>query len=235
MSKSKLRTCLNIVLMIGCCLLQVNCSRFNTDRVSVDTTLHPDWVDQSWITSQPCAAPCWHGLETGKSLRAEALETARKLSFLGNEKELEPPYKGRVTFLCKYPPDEVCVSMRFEHGVLSELSLHLNYSITLEQVVSKIGNPDSFYYSRRQADTKGCALTVLWIQRRIGLGFGDGSIVKGDDLCDLIYKKDGKLPGDIEVHDVDFLSIVRLEENVLIVQKPNTGYTYMLWKGLFSE
>jgi hypothetical protein len=233
MSKSKLRICLDVILIVGFYLLIISCSNLNTNRIYVDPTAHPDWIDRSWLTDQPCTAPCWQGLETGKSLRTDALETAHKLSFLGEERT-ELTDKARVSFLCKYPSDEACASMRFEHGILSDLSLYPNYSITLDQVITQLGSPDSFYYSRRQADVKGCALTVLWFQRRIGLGFGDTSPVKGDDLCDRIYKEAGKLPKGLEVHTVNFLSSVGLKENIQIAQKPETGYIYMLWSG-FSE
>ena len=43
---------------------------------------HPDKLaDQTFLTDQPCAAPCWHGLELGSSTKGAALSLLPVLIF----------------------------------------------------------------------------------------------------------------------------------------------------------
>jgi hypothetical protein len=215
MSKSKLIFFYNALFLVGIQLFLVSCSNLSRDNSYVNPTEHPELVDQSWLTDQSCSTPCWQGLEPGKSLQKDALSVAKSLSFLGVER-VEPTDNAWTSFLCKVPSDKVCVSMRFENGLLSDLSLYPNYLITLDQVIEKFGTPDSYYYSRREVETKGCSIKFLWIKRQMILGYGDKPISMGDDLCDFIDQNNGKIP------------------KGLWVQEPGTGQHYTLWKG-FSE
>ena len=45
-------------------------------------TTDPGLVDDSLLTDIPCKAPCWYGLELGKSTEADVLTTLHELSFI---------------------------------------------------------------------------------------------------------------------------------------------------------
>lgn len=231
MSKNKLLICLKIFFILGFQIILSSCS--NMESQYVNPTEHPNLVDQSWTEAQSCVVPCWQGLEIGKSLQKDAVAVAKSLSFLGSER-VEPTDATWTSFLCKVPPDRVCASMRFEHGILSNLSLYPNYRLTLDDAIEKLGSPDSFYYSRREAEMKGCSISFLWKKRQMMLVYGDKPISMGDDLCDLIYQNNGKIPKGLMVQQIDYLSLSQMLMIIKTVQEPGTGQNYTLWNG-FSK
>jgi len=54
-------------------------------------TLEPTLIDWSILTGLPCAAPCWYGLEVGRSTKSDILATARPLSFIDPRESLKSP------------------------------------------------------------------------------------------------------------------------------------------------
>jgi hypothetical protein len=45
----------------------------------------PEQMDQSPFTGTPCAAPCWHGLEVGKSSEDEVISVLSTLTFINQD------------------------------------------------------------------------------------------------------------------------------------------------------
>lgn len=233
MSKNKLLIYLNMFFVVGFQFLLISCSSTVNTTTYVNPAKNPELVDQSWVAEPTCSNPCWQGLESGKSSQTDALATAHRLPFLGIEK-VEPTDNSWISFLCKAPPEKVCISMRFEHGILTDLWLFPNYLVTMDQVVKKLGVPDSFYYSQPNAETPNCVLTFLWVKKQMALKTGDDSQSKEENLCGRIYKNNGKIPKDLGVRSVNYLSSDRLKTIIETIQKPDTGNVYMLWNG-FSE
>ncbi len=233
MSKNKSLIYLSTLLFLLLQNLLTSCSSSDQKTKYIDPNKNPTLVEQSWYKDMECVAPCWHGLEPGISSRAEALALAQMLSYIETGKELDNTL-GDSMFSCKVPSDENCLGMQFENGVLSDLWLYPNYQITFEEIVTTMGPPDSFYYSRRDAERKGCSLSVLWINRQLDVGYGDRSSIFGDDLCDLIEKENGKLPKGLLISQVHYMTSSRIKEVVEIVQQPETGQNYTLWSG-FAE
>jgi hypothetical protein len=236
MLKSKLQTCLSKWLCIGVCFLIVSCTLLGEtkNKSFVDPVKYPELVDQSWLVNdENCSAPCWLGLVPGISSQAEALALAKTLSFVESGKELDNA-TGNFMFPCKIPTGSNCLAMRFENGTLSSLRLYPNYQITFEQVVNKIGPPDSFRFLRRNPEGNGCSVYVYWIDLQLEIGYGDPSSSFGEDSCELIDKNNGKFPKGILVEDVHYMTSMKTKEVIEIVQQPETGQNYTLWSG-FAE
>lgn len=129
MSKNKLQTYFKKTLIqISVCILLMSCSISNSreNKKFVNPVEYPNLVDQSWLTiDKSCSAPCWQGLELGKSSQTEALTLFQTFTFVGHGKELDNA-PGNFIFPCIMPSEENCLSMRFENGVLSSLRLYLN-------------------------------------------------------------------------------------------------------------
>lgn len=212
-------------------LLLASC--FSLDSKAIDPTEHPNLVDQSWLSDQLCTVPCWYGLILGESSRVDAIAVAESLAFL-DSKDVKLMATTGASFLCKEPPNEVCVAMGFEHGVLSNLWIYPNYQITLEQVVKKLGPPDSFYFSYKDPESKNCNLSLLWLHRQIILGHSETQHGFQDDLCDRIYKEKGKIPKGLLVQGVNYKTLNEIKMIIETIQEPGTGQNYMLWKG-FSD
>jgi hypothetical protein len=233
MLKSKLLICLSrlpLLLQVGV----VSCSGFIQGAEYINPAKHPVLVDQSWLLNDKhCSAPCWKGLAPGISTQAESLSLVTALSFIGDKEELDN-FPGYVIFRCKMPSAKNCLEMQFENDLLISLRLYPNYQVTFEEVVAALGPPDSFYYSRRDVERKGCTLSVLWISRQIDVGYGDRSSLFGDDLCDLIWRENGKLPKGLLVSQVHYMTSNQINGVIEIVRQPETGQNYTLWNG-FAE
>lgn len=229
--KNRSRTYHKVLICCIFLLLITGCTSEKNKPKYIDPTAHPELVDQSWFTGQPCSAPCWQGLEAGKSFREEALNTARRLNFIGEEEAINPD-DSWSHFYCKNPSKEPCISMRFENGVLAEIDLYPNYSVTLDQAVKYLGEPD-FFTSIELGELKySCNLRFIWLQQRFELYTGDEP--HGGKLCDQIYRENGKVPKELMNQTVDINSIGRMNEILKKINLPMSGYLIWIWAG-FSE
>jgi hypothetical protein len=74
----KIRTLLIIYGLLSAGVMLCGCS-------GSKGTLAPELVDKSPFTGDPCAAPCWHGLEIAKSNESEVVSALKSLSFIDEE------------------------------------------------------------------------------------------------------------------------------------------------------
>lgn len=234
MSENRWQTYLSVWMGLTLCFLIVSCTSPDAkkNKSFIDPAVYPSLVDQSWLVvdDETCRAPCWHGLKPGISSQEDAIALAQTLSFIEAGKEL-PHAAGTFMFPCKMPIGENCLALQFKKGILSDIWLYLNYEVTFEQVVSEIGPPDSFCYTRRNIEVKGCSLYVYWIEYQFELGYSDPSFSYGNDLCDLMYRNNNKFPKGILVEDVHYMVPCQIEEIIEIVQQPETGNNYAKWEG----
>lgn len=86
--------------MIACSLISTavmllvvssSCGLYSTIVATATPTLPPALMDRSWLTDNPCAVPCWYGLELNRSTKAEALATVGGLSFVDFTSKTETP------------------------------------------------------------------------------------------------------------------------------------------------
>jgi hypothetical protein len=170
-------------------------------------------------------------LEPGKSSHDESLNTARRLTFIGKEEKMKPD-DSWSHFYCKNPSKEPCMSMRFDKEVLAEVGLYPNYSMTLEQAVKYLGEPDFFTTIFLGELNPRCDFSFLWLKQRIELNTGDE--LYGSSLCFKDYRKEDKVPNDLIVNTVYINSTERMEEIIKSINLPMSGYMIWNWAG-FSE
>ena len=209
MSKSKLSICLKLILVIAIASTLFSCK---SQGVNLET-LDPNLYDQSWLTGKPCGAPCWYGLEPGVSSREDSISKTKQLPFI-NGNNGAALYPQGASFLCKKPQDLYCVNMTYESGILETLSLVPNYQIAFEQAVEELGNPDGFLVLPIYPETEGCYLQVVWKNKGLELKYEEG--VGGifsfrEDLCEQVLHKDGKLPKNILVQNVEIMLPSKIE------------------------
>jgi hypothetical protein len=92
-------------------------------------------VDQSFVTGQPCKAPCWYDLEIGKSSNENIRQVLSSLSFIYQPSISEhivnnsaTPEQIRINFTCVYDIDNWCGSVETSaDGKLHEVYLAVNY------------------------------------------------------------------------------------------------------------
>lgn len=172
--------------------------------------LDSNTIDQSWLTGEPCDAPCWYSLEPGQSSLDDVIAVAKKLSFIDqnsmnlNKMELS---RDQITqslgFDCKSPALEFCVGMFFSGNTLSTIFLMPNYQITFDQAVEKIGYPpDGYIMSHFSPETIGCRVTLLWVKRQMSIEYSN-RLFNGKDTCNLTQH--GKFPKGISVYTVTYM------------------------------
>jgi len=186
-------------------------------------TLVPEEQDQSWLTDQPCQAPCWYGLEPGVSTMQQVVDTVSELSFI----RLEDVYKSEIDvwsyyvnssipgsglgYGCANPPNDPCVAFSFIDDQLHSIILTPNFSITLGEVIEQIGPPDLFAYARPNAEGKDCDLQVFWGERQLELRIRhvDRRLI-GRGVCQAIREANGRVPSDLEI---DWVFIIPQEDS----------------------
>lgn len=229
MSKSKLLIYPSLIVLIIATII-ISLFFFETSQTQnkMDlTTLDPVLHDQSWLTDIPCGAPCWYGLEPGKTSREDAVATVSKLSFIDSSKLQENSVL--TTFPCKHQAEHVCVKMSFNNGFLEFLWILPSYPITLEQAVEKLGNPDGYSAYPTDPGATGYRLDVIWKEKQLVLEYTE---YKDDipfweqSLYEQIRNNNGKIPKNIFISDVLYTLPYHIENKM-----DHNMTNYKKWEG----
>lgn len=177
-------------------------------------TLDAYLIDRSILTDEPCPAPCWYGLEVGKSGRDEIKKTLETLSFINPDTIDEGPYYDYLDPTTeKYLPAEFisahcrsnqrrCVLFVMVNDALESIGLTPNYYLSIEEVVNHLGPPD---YSRVALapdivlipGRSGCiSLFFSWDKKQIMMQSDDEI---GKKLCSS-FDKGGGIPPDLAIN-----------------------------------
>ncbi|MGG6460921.1 MAG: hypothetical protein ACM3JQ_05785, partial [Candidatus Eiseniibacteriota bacterium] len=175
-------------------------------------TLEAYLMDRSILTDEPCPAPCWYGLELGKSGSDEIKNTLEKLSFINPDTIDEGPYYSYwdPTTGENLPAEAIeadcrssqrrCVRLVMVNDALESVQLTPNYYLSIEEAVNHLGPPD---YSRVAIgpDFEGCvSLFFSWDKKQIMME----SIEKiGNSLCSSI-SKGGRIPPDLAINWITY-------------------------------
>lgn len=221
MLKNKSLICLSFIVILLESLVVVSCS---TKSDLIDPTKYPDMVDHSWLSGEPCLAPCWQRLELGRSMRQDAVAIVRNLAFIQAQDSVIS--EKSEAFLCRTPSSvETCVVMGFNENILSHLELSINYPLTLEQVVERIGEPDGFYASM-DAEGSICTIDVFWPASKIRVSISRSN---SPPICDSMNSKKGKFPKSIQVNYIYYSLPGEIENYIKGIQ--NSGELYKHWEG----
>jgi hypothetical protein len=167
--------------------------------VAPTPTLEPSLIDSSILTGVPCAAPCWYGLEIGRSTKADILATARTLSFIDSQGITENPsgYCDPATRAdiaatmihldCRQPKGSPCASLLVVNDVLKEIYLFPPPSLSLGQAVTHLGPPDYVRRMSRLNSTSLCDIALIWKQRGIWISFLNESYQTSEFRCEDVH------------------------------------------------
>jgi hypothetical protein len=179
--------------------------------------------DDAWLTDIPCKAPCWNGLEPGKTTQADAIKITSELPFIY---DLGPSQS--FDFYCKGLSGSSCLTLTFSKGILNEIFLSRHTPISFEEVVKIIGNPDGFIAERRFPETGGCIVILLWKERQMEIRYYEDTHLLGRDLCQIIEINDNKIPPNLLVYEVYYMQKSLVQEAVI---KAN----FQTWNGFISN
>ena len=192
-------------------------------------TLEPSLMDQSILTDTPCAAPCWYGLELGKSTKADALATAHTLSFIDPKEFPEKPEyymywdgsknvqtPGTFVHLRCRQPDQTCASLLFVNDLLKEILIAPNYDLTFGEVVAHLGAPDYIQFSPISVSSPLCSVGLTWKQRGIKVGSGEAN--NNQVRCNTVHK-DPRVDRNLPVQQIMYA----LPENIALAAVPDSA------------
>ena len=131
-------------------------------------------ADHSFLTQQPCASPCWYGLEPDKSSADEVYATLKTLPFV-DPATAEATYiwaddenAKNVGFGCLHPKDEKCGgSIILSQGKLKRLAFSPPRGLTFQKAVEVLSQPDSIQYEPFHAEVGGCVIDLIWSQKGV--------------------------------------------------------------------
>ncbi len=120
------------------------------------------------------------------------------------------------------------------NGPLEDLYLMLNYQITFEQAVEKLGSPDGFSILPMYPDAAGCRLQVIWKNKRLVLQYQTGVIHifyfgLRRDLCDNTGNQ--PLPKGILVQEVEIMLPSEIESMTQVNPTLANPAPFYPWNG----
>lgn len=213
MSKNKLLIFLSIiVILIVFVLLKLN-SRHENKNASVEqASLDSNLYNTNWLANSACELGCWEGLTPQQTSQEEAVATIKNLPFV-NKDNLSIG-ESSLYFFCNPPMDKTgCGMLIFEGGLLQDIYLFPNYSITTDQAVEIVGTPDGYSCLPGNPGATYYLLLIFYPKRQMILEYRE-------EREDLLWRKsvcaqiteDGKLPIGYRVEDVHFIYPYTLDE-----------------------
>jgi hypothetical protein len=124
-------------------------------------------MDLSFLTNQPCKAPCWYGLELGKSSIEEIRTTLTSLPFIkpGSIREFKGGNPGELLLMaqCVYlDSNDDCVWIETSSdGMLKKVGLGIHYPLSLDSVIEQLGSP-SYFILDVISGTDICLIYIHW-------------------------------------------------------------------------
>ena len=182
--------------------------------VTVSCSSHPvaddPLADHSFLTQQPCAVPCWYGLEPDQSSESEVYATLNKLPFVDPATIAESTttwlddYEAKnITFGCLHPQDPECGgSLVLSRGKLKGLWFKLSYPLTFQMAADRLGLPDYIDYRPFSPEGGGCVITLDWRQKGVSITHIDRT---SGNRCQQI-RKNGRVPSGTPVTQMVYVA-----------------------------
>lgn len=176
------RTIMFVILL----LLMISCS-LAKPKAEVEASKFPNdpRVDRSFVTGQPCEAPCWYGLKINESTIEDIRETLPNLPFANKDQIYEQPTGDFgpdeiwFTVPCVYSKTfENCADLEtFSNGKLRRIILRIDYELPLRLVIQKLGTPE-YYTANPSPNSDICSLEIYWPKKDIGAVIHDSPRAK---------------------------------------------------------
>jgi len=192
--------------------------------VNAAPTPSSDTVDKSPFTGIPCAAPCWYGLEVGKSHENDVLSTLPRLTFIDRKSvyfrlipsmsTFDDPrvFGGGVMIFSNCVNSKTrCLTIQVVEDVLTEILLVLNYQIKVGEAIDYLGNPNYVGYDRAGGRLVACRVFLIWIEKQLVL---ESNLVDSpnevEKNCPIVGDA-GKISTDLLVSQVRYMSAAAIE------------------------
>ncbi len=145
-------------------------------------------ADHSYLTDDPCAAPCWQGFQPGETSRDDVLATLNQLDFVEPGSGVYDPQVfvedgsgqalSTIYFHCRYPPLRGCGTVYLRDDKFRSVYLVVS-EVRFREVIDKWGAPDRLYSAAFTPDGGGCMLKLVWTKFGVSArydSFDDSSV-----------------------------------------------------------
>lgn len=208
-------------------------SELNPAQRTPTGTVDPQLTDRSLLTDLPCAAPCWYGLQLGRSTRMDVLATLQTLPFIETSsiQESETTYMdpleqvnvgaSLISASCIQPEGYQCVGLVLVNDTLVTIGSLPHFSMTYREVVDHVGEPDFVRIGFGQRSGE-CDINLIWMGRQIVVSHSEYA---SNELCHEITVG-GKMDPSLQVHGIDYL----LANDPYLTSIPEPGMDFP-WPG----
>ncbi|MBN2500716.1 MAG: hypothetical protein JXB38_08070 [Anaerolineales bacterium] len=141
----------------------------------IDIEANPELVDKSFITGEPCEAPCWYNLEVGGILEGDVALMLSFLPFIDRttiqaSADIYDPLSTIITYDCVYETAENCGFIGVSAaGEISGVAHQIVYPLSLADVVEKYAEPAYMYVNAYYGDEDNCQLAMYWPEHGIAV------------------------------------------------------------------
>jgi hypothetical protein len=152
--------------MLSCMILEST-----SKDVSIEFSNDPR-VDRSFVSGQPCEAPCWYGLELGEASVEDIRTTLSSLPFIdshsiGVQSFSSDPDELLIFANCVYSPNEDCILFETApDGRLRKIILEIYYPLTLESAIERLGSP-MYYILEPISGRDACRIFIHWPDKNV--------------------------------------------------------------------
>ena len=194
--------------LVICLLFLTGCG----ELIPPPTTPPPsEQIDRSLFTGNPCAAPCWHGLEVGRSVESEVISIVQKLNYIDHDTIQISRSSSDVEIIasCAEPVKE-CLKFNVANDVLTKIVVDLNYEIRVDEAIQHLGDPHYLGVSAADGDIFACEVYMIW--RNSGLVLASpfaANSAGAQKYCDVV-RDTGKVPSSLLIAEARLISGIEL-------------------------
>jgi|CXWL01.1.fsa_nt_gi hypothetical protein len=176
-------------------------------------------IDKSPFTGIPCVAPCWFGLEVGKSRESEVISLLPALKFIN--------YESIKTYQVSMPGVEgvygpgvlveaecvnsakKCLTLAIVNDILTRIEVNFNYKITQDEAIEYLGEPDYVGYGNLGSERVMCEVYLVWIDSNFILASRFEDLDQAAKYCYIVDDEE-KAPSDLPILEARYLSDAEL-------------------------
>jgi len=182
-------------------------------------------MDKSPFTGIPCAAPCWYGLEIGKSNESDVISKIQALTFI----DRNSVYIHHMSSMSTYDDPRVfgegvevrancintgnqCVTVQVVNNILTEISTLLNYQIKVDKAIKYLGNPNYVGFDRAGGEQIACRVYLIWSEKQLILASKIFEGLNASEKNCYVIREVGKLSPNLLVSEVRYVSTATIKE-----------------------
>lgn len=202
------------------------------------STPSPEQMDNSPFTGIPCAAPCWRGLEVGKSNENDVITILPSLNFIKQDSiqvyrtsmpGINGTYGPGVNVVAEcVNSSNTCLDLEIVSDVLTRIVVGLNYEITIDKAIEYLGNPDYVGYGII-GERFVCEVYLIWDGSRLVLASRFEG-VQGSDVAEkncYAVRDTGKVLSSSLISEARYLS----DSELGAIMSPASSNTFFEFTG----